>query len=311
MKNLYGYLSVFLGLVLLLFPLIPGKADSVSANTIPQENIAETEMFFVKNNKTGEITKLSAENYVIGVVSAEMPALYHDEALKAQAVAAYTFARFRKEENRDKDFDITDDFTTDQAYLSDTELKEKWGEKYDEYLSKIKNAVKSVEGELVTYDKKPALTVYTAISAGKTESAKNVWGKDISYLVPVESIGDLLSPDYLSEETLTKEQIIEKMPELKDIPHTKWFSSPKYSDSGTLLSATFGETVKSGSDLRNALGLKSAAFEVKFENEAFVFSVKGYGHLAGMSQYGANYMAQQGSTYKEILKWYYKGCEIS
>lgn len=309
MKNLYGYLSVFLSLVLLLFPLIPGKSQAAPVSATP--SIDTEQVFNIKNTSTGEITKINAKDYIIGVVSAEMPALYHEEALKAQAVASYTFALYRQQENKGKDYDLTDNSAEDQAYITPDKAKEKWGDKYSEYSEKIKKAVDSVFGKVVTYDGKCALTLYTAISGGKTEAAKNLWGKDIPYLTPVESVGDLLSPNYLSTASFTEAQIIEKIPELKDIPYKNWFLSPTHSDSGTVLTMKFGDKTLKGSDIRDALSLKSANFDVAFENNTFNFTVRGYGHLSGMSQYGANYMALQGSTYAEILGWYYKGCKIS
>ncbi len=310
MKNLYGYFSVFLCLVLLLLPLIPGKSEAAAVNTVPAEETTEA-VFRIKNIDTGEISNINAKDYIIGVVSAEMPALYHEEALKAQAVAAYTFALYRQNENKNNDYDLTTSSSLDQAYIGDDAAKEKWGDEYSLYSEKIAAAVNSVFGQTVTYNGKCALTLYTAISGGKTESAKNLWGEDIAYLTPVESIGDLLSPNYLSSASFTQEQIIEKIPEIKDIPRESWFLTPIYSDSGTVLSMKFGEESIDGSKIRDALGLKSANFDVVFENDAFNFNVRGYGHLVGMSQYGANYMALQGSSYTEILSWYYKGCTVS
>lgn len=312
MKNLYGYLSVFLSLALLLFPLIPGQG-SQAVPTISNTPVSKSEetFFRIKNSESGEISNISAKDYIIGVVSAEMPALYSEEALKAQAVAAYTYALYKQQETKKEDYDLTDNHTTDQSYITQDLCREKWGDKYEEYSNKIASAVDSVFGKTVTFEGKYALTVYTAISGGKTESAATVWEKDIPYLTPVESVGDLLCPDYLSSVSLSAQEIIEKLPEIKDIPHTSWFASPNYSDSGTVINMTFGEKVIKGSVIRSALGLKSANFDVKYENDVFVFTVRGYGHLVGMSQYGANYMALQGSKYDEILKWYYKGCTIS
>lgn len=310
MKNLYGYLSVFLVVILLFLPLIPGKSEAVTVNTVPIVSQAPQENFKVKNDNN-EIVTLSAKEYVMGVVSAEMPASYHEEALKAQAVAAYTFALYRKEENKDKEYDITTDSSVDQAYASVESCKKKWGDNYDEYHNKIEKAVNSVMGKKITYNGKTALSVYFSLSGGKTESAKNLWGKDIPYLVPTESVGDMLSPDYLSNLSLSEKEIIEQIPEIKDVPYKNWFSSPKYSDSGTVLSMTFGEKVIDGKTIREKLNLKSANFDVSFENEKFNFTVRGYGHHVGMSQYGANYMALQGSTFEEILNWYYKGCQVS
>jgi stage II sporulation protein D len=127
----------------------------------------------------------------------------------------------------------------------------------------------------------------------------------------VESVGDLLSPNYLTTADFTIEQLTEKIEGIKDIPVREWFSSPVYSDSGTVISINFGDKTFSGKEIRSMLNLRSANFDVTAKENAFTFTVRGYGHLVGMSQYGANYMAQQGSDYKEILKWYYKGTEIS
>lgn len=312
MKNMYGYLSVFLIFVMLLCPLIPGTSEkNAGTGALPVLSATAQESKIKLKTESGEIVSLSMRDYLFGVVAAEMPALYHEEALKAQAVAAYTFTLYKAGQNSKEEYDITDNSSIDQAYITDEQAKEKWGDSYEEYRTKILSAIDSVAGKTVTYDGKIALTVYTAISGGKTESAKNVWGEDHPYLTSVESVGDLLSPDYLSSVTLSPEEIKEKMPSVKDIEQGKWFSSPVYSDSGTVLTMKFGDTVISGKDIRASLGLKSANFDVTAENGNFVFTVRGYGHLVGLSQYGANYMAMQGSTYEEILLWYYKGASVS
>lgn len=312
MKNLYGWISLFLSLILLLFPLIPGESASAVAVGAQVTQPKEEEVTFrFKDKNTGEISVISARDYLLGVVSAEMPASYHIEALKAQTVAAYTFALNRKNENKKEDFDITGDSSLDQAYINEAKRKEKWGDKEKEYTDKILSAIDSVLGQTVTFNGKIALTLYTAISGGKTESAKNMWGKEYPYLVAVESVGDLLSPNYLSSATFSEAQIREKLPQIAEVPASGWFASPVYSDSGTVMSMSFGEKTLKGREIRSALGLKSANFDVTAADGNFTFNVRGYGHLTGMSQYGANYMAQQGSTYKEILLWYYPGCSVA
>ncbi len=310
MKNLYGWISLYLAITLLLFPLIGGQPKAAAISTVPMEIPQSDVTFRFKDKNTGEITVMSARDYILGVVSAEMPASYHTEALKAQTVAAYTFALYRKNENKDKDYDITGDSNLDQAYINAQKRQEKWGDKTAEYTEKILAAVDSVLGQTVVYDGKLALTLYTAISGGKTEDAQNIWGKKIPYLVPVESVGDLLSPNYISTKTFTTAQIKEKLPEIAQTEAAKWFSSPDYTDSGTVMSMKFGDKTLTGKEIRTALGLKSANFDVSAKGDEFTFTVRGYGHLTGMSQYGANYMAQQGSDYKEILCWYYKGAQV-
>lgn len=311
MKNLYGWISLILALVLLLFPLIPsntGSAVAAGAVPVPQK---EEITFRFKDKNTGEISVIAARDYILGVVSAEMPASYHIEALKAQTVAAYTFALYRKNENKKEDYDITGDSSLDQAYIDQEGRKKKWGDKEKEYTDKILSAIDSVLGQTVTYNGKLALTLYTAISGGKTEDAKNIWGKEYPYLVAVESVGDLLSPNYLSSATFSQAQIKEKIPSIASTEPSQWFLKPVFSESGTVMSMSFGEATLKGGEIRSALGLRSANFDVVASDGNFTFNVRGYGHLTGMSQYGANYMAQQGSTYKEILLWYYKGCSVS
>lgn len=311
MKSIYGWISLCLAFMFLVFPLISVKADEKeavsAANQMPSSEIS----FRLKDKDSGEISNISARDYILGVVSAEMPASYHTEALKAQAVAAYTFALWRKEENKKEAFDITNDSNLDQAYIDKSGRAKKWGDKEGEYTEKILSAVDSVLGQTVTYKGKIALTLYTAISGGKTENVKNLWGKEYDYLTPVESVGDLLSPNYLTTVDFTKEQLCEKIEGISNEDMSKWFSSPVYSDSGTLLTVNFGEKTLTGKEIRAALNLRSANFDVTAKDNVFTFNVRGYGHLVGMSQYGANYMAQQGSDYKEILKWYYKGTEIT
>lgn len=313
MKNLYIFMAFVLTLCLLLMPLMAKPSDkSISVMSPLNDTLEENETVVKVKNSSGEISEIKLKDYLFGVVAAEMPALYHIEALKAQAVAAHTFLLYKANENKAKNYDISDDSNIHQAFITREQANEKWGENAKEYEAKIDSAVNDTISEIITYNNKPILSVYTAISAGKTESSENVWGKHYDYLVPTESVGDMLCNDYLSSASFTVEQISEKLcaPNSVTAEHTSWFTSPVLSDSGTVLSMNFGEVTLSGAVIREALNLKSASFDVSFADNVFYFSVRGYGHLCGMSQYGANYMAMQGSSYKQILEWYYKGCEV-
>ncbi len=260
----------------------------------------------------GEIQKLSAKDYIRGVVAAEMPALYEAEALKAQAVAAYTFACYRKSTKGDTEHDITADSKTDQAYTSDAACHEKWGDKADEYLDKIAAAVDAVEGELLTYNGECALSVYHAMSSGTTTACYDVWGKDLPYLVSVASVGDTLDSDYLTTAQFSEAELKEKLLPLAEIngEPQDWFKNLKVADSKRVVELELCGKSVSGGEIASALELRSANFEISYEGGTFTFTVRGYGHGVGMSQVGANYMAKQGSSYKEILYHYYKGCEI-
>ena len=312
MKNLV-LSAVSVAMALLLIPLWTVaakengsiKAQSVADNIEKQPAAVKFyDSFKLLFHETGEIKKIDAREYITGVVAAEMPALYEEEALKAQAVAAYTFSCYRRDTS-DEDYDISTDPATCQAYLTNAQLKEKWGENYDTYYNKILSCVKAVEGKMVSYKGKTALTVYHAISPGKTNSCADVWEKEIPYLKSVESLGDKLNRDYISTLTLSASELSAKLGVTADN-----LSGIKKCDTGLIKSVTIGGKTFSGSQIQKALSLRSAAFEASKSGESFTFTVYGYGHGVGMSQSGADYMAKQGSSYKEILAHYYSGTKI-
>lgn len=311
-------LSVFLLALLLLLPLTaltknplssPVLAESTTSSQ-PETLNPTAENFKVLISNTNETVTLTREEYLFGVISGEMPALYETEALKAQAVCAYTFLKWRQKENKDKPYDITDNFQVDQCYISKEKALEKWGSKADEYSQKIESAIESVKGQALYYNGEIILSVYHAVSSGITESAKNVWGKDYPYLQSVSSIGDKLATNYITTATATKEKIEKCFSVTVPTSLKGTFADFKRTNSGYVKTAKICGKEFSGSKIREALGLKSTNFNVTLKNNVFTFTVYGYGHGVGMSQNGANYMAQQGSDYKEILAHYYKGTEI-
>jgi stage II sporulation protein D len=311
-KNLYGWLALVLALSFLLIPLTAAspKNTSVQVNAGVQNETLPTKTIKVKITETGEINEMDVKEYLFGVVNAEMPALYHTEALKAQTVAAYTFALYKSNINKNEEYDITDSYKTDQAFKPREKALNDWGENGAEYAKKIDDVINEVYSQALTYDGKIILSLYTALSAGKTEGAEAVFGTALPYLVPKESIGDMLSPDYLSTAEMSQEEVAEILAKKGITADSNWFSEEVRTDSGSVASMKFGETVLTGNQLRDLFGLKSANFQISLKDGVYTFTVRGYGHLCGMSQYGANYMAMQGSSYKDILLWYYTNCEI-
>lgn len=317
MKTVYTTSMMIIALIMLIVPLaagkdgtqIPQKLPTVAEGT-PDVNEPQTvKLFCSAENKTVEY---SLEDYLFGVVAAEMPALYETEALKAQTVAAYTFYLTRKETNADKDYDITDDYTLDQAFISPEKAEEKWGQGAKEYSDKIHSAVGSVMGVSVSYDDKPAHTVYHAISFGKTENASEIWGGEYPYLITVDSSFDKLAEDYLSEKVFTAAELKEA---LKGVAEVKTLTENCISNiiktsAGGVKSLTVSGTALTGGQLRKALELRSSDFDLSFKDGNYTFTVRGYGHSIGMSQHGANYLAKQGKNYTEILLHYYPGCKI-
>ncbi|WMJ22443.1 stage II sporulation protein D [Paludicola sp. MB14-C6] len=318
MKKVLPVLGTFI-LILLIIPLF-ALIGSNKSPLSPREK-TDTTTYLVLNHKTGEVMKLDPANYIKGVVAAEMPIAYHAEALKAQAVAAHTYAlrqidaELKNPSPELKGAYLSTDFEKGQAYISVEELKEKWGKNYEINYKKLSDAVDSVINEILVYEDKPILAAFHSISGGITESAKTVWGKDVSYLVPVKSEGDELSPNYETKTTLTASEVehafTQKYKDIKfDKDKTKWFQILKRSDSKTITEIQVGSEKMNGKDVREVLNLKSSNFEVAFANESFTFTTNGYGHGVGMSQYGADYLARQGKTYHEILLHYYSGVTV-
>ncbi|MBQ7688117.1 MAG: stage II sporulation protein D [Clostridia bacterium] len=264
----------------------------------------------------GQTSVLTMEDYVIGAVAAEMPAAYEEEALKAQAAACVTLARYMQRSNRDKkDLNgavIAADAKKYQGYMTVEEMRSRWGDDFDACYRKIKSAVEAVLPYTVCYDGEPILAAFHAVSSGLTEDAETLWGKKVAYLVNTESEGDRLCPGYASSLTVSPEEFREKIGfQTEEADPAKWIGEGEYSKAGTLLKLQTGDKTVSGETLRDLFGLRSNAVKVRFDGGDFVLDVTGYGHGVGMSQYGADYYARQGLTWREILAHYYPGTEIS
>jgi len=271
---------------------------------------------------TGEVIEVSVLDYIIGAVCAEMPASFEVEALKAQAVAAHTYAERQKlreltEPTADlKGAYFSNDTSKYQGYFTAEQAKNYYGENFDAYYGKISDAVNEVAGYIMTYRDEPIVSAFHSMSSGKTESAENVWGSHLDYLVPVESEADKLAPKYLEEVNCTPEaakyQLERAFGSIKLSGDFKdWFEIIRRSDSGTVLEVRAGDKTVSGNELRAALALRSPTFDIEYTDSDIVFKTRGYGHGVGMSQYGANAMAAEGKTWQEILLHYYPNVTVS
>ena len=268
----------------------------------------------VARTSSGKTETVALREYLVGCVAAEMEAGSHMEALKAQAVASYTYARYRLEIGGKEA--LSDSGKSDQGYQSAEERKRRWGENFGLYEAKVGQAVDAVLGQSVTYEGRPVLAAYCAVSGGRTESAENYWGDKLPYLSSVDSPGDTLSPDYsrtVSLEAGEVKKALEKADGVKlGKDPAKWFGEAKRSEAGTVLEIQVGGKKMPGRALRALLDLRSANFTIVYNDKDDTFGIKclGYGHGVGMSQHGADFMARQGSGYKEILEHYYTGCEV-
>lgn len=318
-------LILILSILLLFVPSVPMLISKISdkpkADTSAKDTNKDTLTFNVLDTKSGQVTVVDAKDYVIGAVLAEMPSSYHKEALKAQAVAAFTYA-LKQQKNEEISptpelygADFSNDSTKYQAYFSVSEAKEKFGTSYSEANKKVTEAVNEVYGQYLVYDNEPIAAAYHSISSGITESAKNVWGDDISYLKEAKSEYDLQSPDYEYTVKFSADELKSKLLNYKnDLTFEgnpkDWIKLGESTSSGTVKSVNIGTSSLSGAEFRLALGLRSACFTVTFSDNTFSINTKGYGHGVGLSQYGANGMAYNGYSYDAILKHYYTGVEI-
>lgn len=330
----YLFSACLLGLSILIIPAVPVflAEASVTAAEAPGKTAEISEYIFdgtdyssepykVLDVNSGEVIEVPVREYVIGAVCAEMPASFEPEALKAQAAAAHTYAERQRIREREAPTaglagaDFSNDTSKYQGYFDESRIRLCFGDNYDEYYAKISAAADEVLPYIITYDDEPIISAFHSMSSGKTESAENVWGTAVDYLVPVDSSFDKEAPRYTEEARFDKEFLHTRLEAafpgiaLGD-DMTKWIVPAEISDSGTVLTARAGDMTVSGSDIRAALGLRSADFEVKYENSEAVFTTRGFGHGVGMSQYGANAMAAAGSTWQEIIGHYYPGCKI-
>lgn len=268
----------------------------------------------------GDTTEqMTLERYLTGVVRGEMPASFEMEALRAQAAAErsyvyYQLAAGRKDAHPDADF--CTDHTCCSAYLSETAAREKWGGDFAPWNTRVEQAVSDTDGQVVLYNGRPILAVFHSSSAGRTAAAGDVWSGDLPYLVSVDSPeGEETVPNYYSTVTFTaaeaKEKLLAAHPELKlSGTPDRWFGAAAENGSGRVETVSVGGTDIEGTELRRIFGLRSACFTVAADSESVTFRVTGYGHGVGMSQYGANQLAREGKTWREILEWYYTGATV-
>lgn len=269
------------------------------------------------HKKEGTVEEVNIDEYLYHVVSAEMPATFEMEALRAQAIVARTYTIFKILNKKHDNADICDDSTCCQAWVSKETRLARWNENEREAnWQKICQAVNSTKGKIVTYENKPINAFFHSNSGGVTEVPVNVWGgTGYPYLQSVETAGEDGYTQYASEVTLTQNELLDKMKaKYSDIAIN--FSNPEeikileYTDSSRVKTLKIGNHNLSGVEARTIFGLRSTNFEISQEGGNIKFTVKGYGHGVGMSQTGADAMAKQGSTAEEIISHFYTGIEI-
>ena len=302
MKSKHVYIFFSFTIIVLLVLLCFQKGSEVQVEKVYTST--ETNKV-VKVNKDSNIYEMNIEEYLIGVVGCEMPALFEEEALKAGTVAARTYLLNKLENNENY---IISSTTNDQCYSDENELKEKWGDNYSKYRSKIEKAVNETKGEYMTYNGEIIKAFYFSTKNGKTENVQNVFGEKLDYLVSVDSNYDKNTTQFNKTIEITKSDFLKKLnlSESKEIKITNITKN----ETNRIDEITINDHKFKGTEIRALLNLRSTDFEITINEDKIKITTKGYGHGVGMSQYGANELAKIGYNYEEILKHYYTGIEL-
>ncbi len=331
MRRIIVYILCFVVLCFILPIIFTKRPQTVKMSnpTLAEENQEKkeekSEPYTYKNyanvkllhSKTGEVQELNMDEYLYGVVSAEMPANYEIEALKAQAIVARTYTAYKiSKGSKHGDADICDDSKCCQAWISKESRFEKWNEAdRANNWDKITTAVNETAGKIITYNGEPINAFFHSSSGGITETAANVWGGgDYPYLQSVETTGEDVYTQYASTVTLTKEEVLQKIQDTHPEVVIDWNTEnpiqiTEYTESGRVKTVQFGNVSMAGVEARTIFGLKSAKFSIEV-SENVTFNVTGYGHGVGLSQTGADAMAKIGFTAEQIINHYYTDVKI-
>ena len=265
--------------------------------------------------RDGRAGEMALDTYLTQVVLSELPASFAPEAMQAQAVAARTFACRQQLRGKHPDADVCTESACCQACLSEEQLRARLGDKFEAAWDKASAAVQATEDEILTYDGALIEATYFSCSGGTTEAAAAVWGSDVPYLQSVSSPGEQDAARYQSTETLSPQAFAAAIRTLDEElllsgDPADWVQAITRTDGGGVADITIGGKTFSGTQLRRAFGLNSTKFTLQYQNGAFIFDVLGYGHRVGMSQYGAEAIAELGFDYRAILRYYYRGAAL-
>ncbi len=273
-----------------------------NTNSDNTTNSSMSEITIYRSN--GSIINLNMTDYLIGVVSSEMPASFNLEALKAQSVLARTYALKAKQTGKK----LTDTVST-QSYIDIDQMKNKWENSFNTYYNKIKNAVENTNGEYLSYNGNYIEALYHSTNNGKTESSLDVFGNYYPYLISVSSEYDKNASNYLRTINMPLDTISNKLG--LSLNNDSVISILSYTDGGNIKEININGNNFSGKKVRELLGLRSADFDISISDNNANITTRGYGHGVGMSQYGANGMANAGYSYKDILSHYYPGTTLT
>ncbi len=276
----------------------------------------ETSIVKVYNKTNNEVIEMNIHDYLICAVAGEMPATFNIEALKAQAVAARTFTvkHMSGACSSNTNAHVCTYYGCCQAFVSQEQMKKNWGSLYEEKYATIKAAVELTDGLVMLHNGSPITVFYFSTSNGYTDACQDVFVKTLPYYKSVKSPGEETASGFYSSKTVTKEEFVSTLKRELNISITadklEESITITRTDGGRVAKITFGEKSVKGTQMRTAFGLKSADFHLTFDKDNILIEVYGYGHGVGMSQLGAEFMAQNGNDFQDILLHYYIGVDI-
>ncbi len=319
MKKISNFIFIMF-ILLIIIPFCILRYSDISSpkpNDIKLNQINDINVYF---HEQDVVIPMNIDEYLKGVVSAEMPANFEVEALKAQAIAARTYTLLHVIQKPElklehKGGDICTDFRHCQAYKTKDQLKEGWGlVNYFRYYEKISKCVNDTTDRIIVYNNEIINPLYHSTSSGKTENSEDVFIESVPYLRSVISQGEAASPRYSSKTVISLNDFKSKLKEFDSNIIIKGNTCDikviERTESGSVKSIQIANRILSGKDVRRIFSLNSTNFNITIEKNNVVFSTLGYGHGVGMSQFGANYLAKQGKNYEEILKYYYKDVDV-
>lgn len=279
-----------------------------------KEEFVEVELKYLSNQlvrikrSSGDVESIPLEEYVVGVVASEMPASFEIEALKAQSVASRTYVLKKIKDSKEQEYDVVDT-VSNQVYLDDGQLREKWGDNYSKYISRVREAVNGTSMEYLEYDGEVIDAMFFSTSNGYTEDSGVVFQTSLPYLKSVESVWDEeVAKAFYTSTDMSLQEFYERLG--LEYSGELEVEVLERSTSNRIVSLKINGIEFKGRDVYNKLGLRSCDFEFVLVGNNVEIKTKGYGHGVGMSQYGAHGMAKEGYSYKEILKHYYVGTEL-
>ena len=291
-----------------LFRQTPRVGDVESESISPAPAAYDAAVTLTVLNRSGNLQQMTLEDYLLGVVLAEMPASFEPEALKAQAVVARTYTCKRMEGGKHDAAAVCRDPGGCQGFRAPADYLDEGGKQTA--VDKVRSAVKSTDGQVLHYDGRLIDATYFSCSGGSTEDAVAVWGQDVPYLRAVDSPGEEDAPRFTDSVSFTSSEFAGKLGLSDQGDPASWFGAVRYTEGGGVDTMVIRGKTFTGPRLRSALGLRSTAVSVSVDGKTITVTTRGFGHRVGMSQSGAQAMARTGSSCAEILAHYYTGAEL-